>query len=70
MTGHGPDATTFEKASVADLSKPDYIVDTMAFMFETSLVITPTAQALAAAHRQRDYAQCWQGLKKHFVAPH
>ena len=35
MTGHGPDAETFEKASRADLSKPDVIADTMAFMFET-----------------------------------
>ena len=35
MTGHGPDAETFEKASRADTSKPDVIADTMAFMFET-----------------------------------
>jgi len=69
MTGHGPDAATFEKASSADLSKPDYIDGTMAFMFETALVIKPTVQALAASNLQRDYAQCWQGLKKHFVAP-
>jgi homogentisate 1,2-dioxygenase len=66
MSGHGPDAATFAKASAADLSKPDVIVDTMAFMFETRQVIRPTAQALAAAHRQRDYQDCWQGLGKHF----
>lgn len=66
MTGHGPDAATFEKASNADLSKPDVIADTMAFMFETRAVIRPTAQALDAAHRQRDYQACWTGLKKHF----
>jgi homogentisate 1,2-dioxygenase len=66
MSGHGPDAATFEKASAADLSKPDVITDTMAFMFETRQVIRPTAQALAAAHRQHDYQDCWQGLKKHF----
>ncbi len=66
MTGHGPDAATFEKASKADLSKPDVIVDTMAFMFETRAVIRPTPQALAATHRQRDYQACWTGLKKHF----
>ena len=57
------------KASAADTSKPDYIKDTMAFMFETRAVIRPTAQALAAAHRQRDYQACWRGLKKHFRAP-
>ncbi|WP_462114115.1 homogentisate 1,2-dioxygenase [Lysobacter xanthus] len=68
MTGHGPDAATFEKASAADLSKPDVITDTMAFMFETRMVIRPTQQAIDAAHRQRDYQACWAGLRKHFVA--
>ncbi|OZI38775.1 homogentisate 1,2-dioxygenase [Bordetella genomosp. 5] len=66
MSGHGPDADTFEKASVADTSKPHYIRDTMAFMFETRRVIRPTAHALASPQLQGDYYQCWQGLKKHF----
>ena len=66
MTGHGPDAATFEKASTADTSKPDYVRDTMAFMFETRNVIRPTRQALDAGHRQRDYQACWAGLRKHF----
>ena len=69
MSGHGPDAATFDKASSADLGKPDVIKDTMAFMFETRAVIRPTRQAIDAAHRQRDYQDCWAGLKKHFVAP-
>ena len=69
MTGHGPDAATFEKASSADLSQPDYISGTMAFMFETRAVIRPTAQAIEASHRQREYQACWSGLKKHFRAP-
>ena len=68
MTGHGPDAATFEKASAADTSKPDYITGTMAFMFETRAVIRPAAQALDAAHRQHDYQACWAGLGKHFRA--
>jgi homogentisate 1,2-dioxygenase len=66
FTGHGPDAATFEKASSADLSKPDVITDTMAFMFETRAVLRPTRQALEAPQRQDEYQQCWQGLKKHF----
>ena len=66
MTGHGPDAATFDKASSADLSRPDVIDGTMAFMFETRAVIRPTAQALDAAHRQRDYQACWAGLRKQF----
>lgn len=67
MSGHGPDAATFEKASKADLSGPDVIKDTMAFMFETRHVLRPSAQALDAAHRQADYQQCWQGLASHFT---
>ena len=67
MTAHGPDAATFEKASAADLSEPDVIADTMAFMFESRHVFAPTQQALQCASRQRDYRQCWQGLRKHFT---
>ena len=66
MSGHGPDAETFEKASRADLSRPDYIKDTMAFMFETPAVIRPTRYALETSQLQAEYFQCWQGLKKHF----
>jgi homogentisate 1,2-dioxygenase len=66
MTGHGPDAATFEKASGIDTSKPDYIGGTMAFMFEARNVIRPTRTALDAAYRQRDYQACWAGLEKHF----
>ena len=66
MTGHGPDADTFEKASNADLSKPDYIKDTMAFMFETRLAFRPTKYAIETSHLQAKYFECWQGLKKHF----
>jgi homogentisate 1,2-dioxygenase len=66
MTGHGPDAATFDKASNADTSKPDYIAGTMAFMFEARNVSRPTRTAMDAAHRQRDYQACWAGLQKHF----
>ena len=66
MSGHGPDAQTFEKASHADLSKPDVIKDTMAFMFETRHVLRPTPLAMASAQLQGEYYRCWQGLKKHF----
>ncbi len=66
MSGHGPDAATFDKASQADLSRPDVIADTLAFMFETRAVLRPSAQAQAAGHRQDDYQQCWAGLRKQF----
>jgi homogentisate 1,2-dioxygenase len=67
MSGHGPDAQTFEKASAADLSRPDVITDTMAFMFETRCVLRPTRHALQSPELQPDYYRCWQGIKKNFT---
>ena len=67
MSGHGPDAATFEKASDADTSRPHNITDTMAFMFETRTVIRPTRFALESAQLQSNYAQCWQDLRSHFT---
>jgi len=66
MSAHGPDAATYAKASAADLSRPDVIADTMAFMFETRMVIRPTAQALQSPQLQADYQACWAGLQRHF----
>jgi homogentisate 1,2-dioxygenase len=66
MSGHGPDADTFARASVADASKPTRITDTMAFMFETRTVIRPTKFALESAQLQHAYFRCWQGLPKQF----
>jgi homogentisate 1,2-dioxygenase len=66
MSGHGPDAATFEKASAADTSKPHKVADTMAFMFETRNVIMPTAYALESPQLQRNYADCWAGIQKNF----
>jgi homogentisate 1,2-dioxygenase len=66
MSGHGPDAATFDKASSADTSVPHKVVDTMAFMFETRQVLCPTAQALASPQRQANYNQCWTEIASHF----
>ncbi len=65
MSGHGPDAETWEKASKADL-KPVKLDDTLAFMFETGLPVRPTKFALETKILQHEYFECWQGLKKHF----
>jgi homogentisate 1,2-dioxygenase len=65
MSGHGPDAETFERASQAEL-KPQYIGETLAFMFETQLVLHPTRYALETRVLQHEYYECWQGLKKRF----
>jgi homogentisate 1,2-dioxygenase len=66
MSGHGPDAETFERASAANTTQPHRIADTMAFMFETRAVIRPTSFALNSPLRQGDYAQCWSNLDSHF----
>ena len=66
MSGHGPDAQTFEKASRSDTSAPVKVADTMAFMFETRTILKPTPFALNGGLLQNDYFECWQGLRKHF----
>src|SRR5262249_14152261 len=67
MSGHGPDAETWEKATNAEL-KPHYIADTLAFMFETQLPLRPTKYAMESKILQHEYFECWQGRKKHFQA--
>jgi len=67
MSGHGPDAATFAKAAAADTSQPVHITDTMAFMFESRMVIRPTRSALHGRPAlQKDYVDVWLDLKKHF----
>jgi homogentisate 1,2-dioxygenase len=66
MSGHGPDAATFDRASRADTTRPDHVVDTMAFMFETRWAIRPTRVALESPLLQKSYSECWRGLRKHF----
>lgn len=68
MSGHGPDAETWEKASGAEL-KPVKLDNTLAFMFETGLPVRPTKFALETKILQHEYYECWQGLKKHFREP-
>ena len=65
MSGHGPDADTFEAASAAIL-EPQRYRDTLAFMFETRFVLKPTRFAAETSHLQSEYFRCWEGLTKHF----
>ena len=67
MSGHGPDAATFETASNATL-EPRFISDTLAFMFESRHIIRPTRFALETPLLQRDYWRCWSGIRKNFRA--
>jgi homogentisate 1,2-dioxygenase len=65
FAAHGPDRATFERASNAELT-PHKIADTLAFMFETRLVIRPTEFALSTPALQRDYDECWSGFERRF----
>jgi homogentisate 1,2-dioxygenase len=65
MSGHGPDAESYERAIQAEL-RPQYLDNTLAFLFETQLVIRPTKFAMETKIRQHEYFECWQGLQKHF----
>jgi len=67
MSGHGPDSEAYERGSSAEL-KPQFLENTMVFLFETQLPIRPTKWALETEQLERDYYKHWQGLKKHFSA--
>jgi homogentisate 1,2-dioxygenase len=66
MSGHGPDAATFERASAADTRTPAKVADTMAFMFETQRPLAVTPFALDCPERQHDYDACWDGVARCF----
>jgi homogentisate 1,2-dioxygenase len=63
MSAHGPDRDTYDKAVSAELA-PHKIDGTLAFMFETRWVISPTRAALESPVLQKDYDACWSNLKK------
>jgi len=63
MSGHGPDRETYERAVAANLA-PHKIADTLAFMFETRQVISPTRFAMETPALQRDYDACWSNFPK------
>jgi homogentisate 1,2-dioxygenase len=66
MSGHGPDAQAFERATGADTTRPEALRDTLALMFETRHPLQASAYALGAPHRQSGYTDCWKGLRRHF----
>lgn len=68
MLPHGPDADAFEAASRARL-KPVKLENTLAFMFESSLLQRVTRYAAESRQRQADYRDAWMPLKKTFHRP-
>lgn len=68
MTGHGPEAEVFDKASNAEL-KPMFIgKDSLAFMFETCFQLSVTDYAISA-HVDKEYNECWHKLPRQFKKP-
>jgi homogentisate 1,2-dioxygenase len=63
MSAHGPDHASYQRAVAADL-KPQYLGDTLAFMFESRYVFEPTAYALNRASLDKEYDGVWKGFRK------
>lgn len=67
MTPHGPDTKSYEATIARGANaEPHRIRDTMAFMFESSLIPRVCPWALESPYRDPDYYQCWIGLRSHF----
>lgn len=71
MSAHGPDANTHEKASTAELKPAKVGEGSMAFMFESCLMVGVTEWGLnKCAKVQTEYNQhSWVPLKPHFKRP-
>jgi Homogentisate 1,2-dioxygenase len=65
MLPHGPDSDAFQHASNVEL-KPVKLTNTLAFMFETRFRQHVTKYAASLDGLQRNYADCWAGLRKQF----
>jgi homogentisate 1,2-dioxygenase len=63
MTGHGPDRASYERAVAATL-EPQYLADSLAFMFETRYAYIPSPAALASGWIDERYDEAWSGFQK------
>jgi homogentisate 1,2-dioxygenase len=68
MSAHGPDAVTHQNATEAELKPQKVGSDSMAFMFESSLMVGVTAWGLKHCQKiQEGYIkQSWEPLVAHF----
>ncbi|KZF22242.1 Homogentisate 1,2-dioxygenase [Xylona heveae TC161] len=71
MSAHGPDAATFEKASTVELTPARVGEGSMAFMFESCLMVGVTDWGLQKCSKvQEDYnAESWIPLRPRFKRP-
>lgn len=69
MTGHGPDAATYDKSSRVETAAQGPIrmsKNDLAFMFESTYVFKLTKWANAPENLQTQYYECWTPLKREF----
>lgn len=67
-TPHGPDGATFAAATAAELKPVRVAEGTMAFMFESCLMLKTTRWAMEQSGKLQDnYWQAWADLKPHFT---
>lgn len=66
MSGHGPEAAVYEKASTMKLEPAFIGKDGMAFMFETCFQMKVNAEVLKEGRVDDGYYKCWEGTEKHF----
>jgi homogentisate 1,2-dioxygenase len=63
MSAHGPDRASYENAVASGL-KPEYLGETLAFMFESRYVFEPTAHALNTPTLDKAYDRAWEAFEK------
>ena len=63
MSAHGPDRASYDKAVAAKL-QPHYLADTLACMFESRYLYSPTAHAMQSPTLDRAYDAVWDGFAK------
>jgi homogentisate 1,2-dioxygenase len=62
MSAHGPDCDSYNKA-IKNILKPEKTgVDSMAFMFESSLPLCVSKNAFESDLLQQDYIKNWQSF--------
>lgn len=66
MSGHGPEAEVYDKASTADLKPMKTQDDSLAFMFETCYMLKLTDYAMNGAGRDTYYRKCWASITPKF----
>ena len=68
MSAHGPDRASYDKALAAKL-EPQYLADTLAFMFESRYLFEATQFALSSPTLDRGYDAAWDGFQKSSLSP-